>query len=178
MDEEINPYVAPQSAVLSSSANDADLPLASRWHRLGAILVDSLIMAAIVIPLQWITGTFQRNMAAAQRGMDTSLTLENFAWGLVGLGILVAVNWGPLQHGQTIGKRLLKIRVSNLDGSPCDRMQNIVWRMFPGQIAALIPYVRYVYGIVDCVMIFRSDKRTLHDFIAKTKVVDLRPQLG
>jgi uncharacterized RDD family membrane protein YckC len=35
-----------------------------------------------------------------------------------------------------------------------------------------------IITVIDVLMLFRSDKRMLHDMIAGTKVVDIRPRIG
>ena len=50
MNEEYNPYAAPKSSVLTAPVSNEGLPLASRWHRLVASFLDSLILGAIFMP--------------------------------------------------------------------------------------------------------------------------------
>lgn len=179
MNEEFNPYAAPQAAVLTAPLPDQELPLASRWHRLCASFLDSLILMAIFMPLQFLTGTFQREAARqAAGGSAFAFRPENALWAVVGLLVMIGINWNFLHNGQTIGKKALKIRIDNIDGGPCDRARIITRRIVALQVVYLIPVVNFLFMLIDTLMIFRSNKRTLHDEFARTKVVDLRSQLG
>ncbi len=62
------------------------------------------------------------------------------------------------------------------NGEAVSRNHIILRRMLPLQILALIPNnVGTVLVLIDSLFIFRSARNTLHDDIADTKVVDLRP---
>ncbi len=114
----------------------------------------------------------------AAGGSMFAFNAENILWSAAALFILVGINWIFLANGQTIGKRVLKLRIDRVEGGPCDRIRIITRRMVIMQILYLVPIVNFIFMIVDCLMIFRDNKRTLHDEIAGTKVVDLRPQFG
>lgn len=179
MNEEYNPYAAPKSSVLTASVPEEGLPLASRWHRLVASFLDSLILMVIFMPLQFLTGTFQREAARqAAGGSMFAFRPENMLWAAFGVILLVGINWNFLLHGQTIGKKALKIRIDRVEGGPCDRARIITRRIVAVHALYLIPGLNFLFMLVDCLMIFRSNKRTLHDEIAGTKVVDLRPRFG
>jgi len=179
MNEEYNPYAAPKSTVLTAPLPNEGLPLASRWHRLVASFLDSLILGVIFMPLQFLTGTYQREAARqAAGGSIFAFRPENMLWAAFGVILLVGINWNFLLNGQTIGKKALKLRIDNVEGGPCDRGRIITRRIVVVQVLYLIPVLNFIFMIVDCLMIFRSNKRTLHDEIAGTKVVDLRSQLG
>jgi uncharacterized RDD family membrane protein YckC len=178
MNEEFNPYAAPKSVVLTAPLPNQELPLASRWHRFVAAFLDSLILMAIFLPLQYLTGTFQREAARHAAGVSMfAFRPENILWTAAGLLIMVGINWNFLLNGQTIGKKVFKIRIDRVEGGPCDRARIITRRIVTMQILHLIPIINFIFILVDCLMIFRSNKRTLHDEFAGTKVVDLRSQL-
>lgn len=170
MSEPFNPYAPPQAnVILAASGNE--LPPASRWHRVLASLLDTIILMVAVLPLEWLAGSFGRMQNASL------FDLESVLWSAVSFGLWVLINWTPLLDGQTIGKRVLKIKVVRKDGSPCDRKHNILWRMLPIQVVVLVPVIGVLVVLADCFSIFRSSRYTLHDDVAVTKVVDLRSQL-
>jgi uncharacterized RDD family membrane protein YckC len=171
MSEPFNPYAPPQANVIPASVAGSELPPASRWHRLLASFLDTILLMLAVLPLEWLAGSFGRMQNASL------FNLESILWSAVSLGIWALINWAPLADGQTIGKRVLKIKVVRKDGSPCDRKHNILWRMLPIQVVVLVPVVGMLVALADCFSIFRSSRLTLHDDVAGTKVVDLRSQL-
>ena len=95
--------------------------------------------------------------------------------------ILLAVQvWLLATRGQTIGKRLIGLRVVKIDGSPAGIVN--AWLMREalvtviGMVAGFIPLIgpillRPAFHIVDWCLIFRDDQRCLHDTIAGTMVV-------
>ena len=179
MNEEYNPYAAPKSTVLTAPVPNEGLPLASRWHRFVASFLDALILSVVVLPLQYFAGAYQREAARQAAGASIfAFKPETLLWAALGVIVLIGINWNFLLNGQTIGKKALKLRIDNVEGGPCDRGRIITRRILVVQILHLIPVLNFIFMIVDCLMIFRSNKRTLHDEIAGTKVVDLRSQLG
>jgi len=77
-------------------------------------------------------------------------------------------------NGQTIGKKLLRIRVVTDEGEAVDiktMTMRSIFLLVSGINLPVIPEGMMVIYLVDSFMIFRKDKKTLHDQIAKTKVV-------
>ncbi|HRJ11572.1 MAG TPA: RDD family protein [Prosthecobacter sp.] len=177
MSTEFNPYAPPKTAELGAPvAQDTKRPLAARWRRIVAYLLESVIVTALIVPAQYFAGTFQREMERQESGGSSiGYHPEIVLWTAVALLFMVAINWNLLANGQTIGKLLLNIRIDRVEGGPCERGRIIFRRMVVMQIFYLIPVINIVFIILDSMlMIFRNDKRTLHDMIAGTKVVDMR----
>ena len=74
-------------------------------------------------------------------------------------------------RGQTIGKLVLGMRIVDLAGGKADFGKILLLRELPVWLANILPLVGVVYGVLDAIFIFRSDKRCLHDMIADTIVV-------
>ena len=96
------------------------------------------------------------------------------------LGLLVVQVWMLTTRGQSIGKRLMGIRVVRQDGSAAGIVYAWVLRELTitgiGIMASLIPFIgplllQPAFHITDWCMIFSDDQRCLHDRIAGTKVV-------
>ena len=154
------------------------LELAERGTRLGAKCVDGLtvlgallatgIVAAIGIP---VLAAFTRS------GVDRHFGLNVFALvaGLVGfLALLALITWNCLwlrRYGQTIGKRVLKIRIVRGNGGPAT-LGRIFWRRYlPMILLGSIPYLGFLITLADYLLIFRDSRKCLHDEIADTIVV-------
>ncbi|TDU70762.1 putative RDD family membrane protein YckC [Prosthecobacter fusiformis] len=162
---EINPYAPPQADLTPEVSSLLGQPLASPWIRLVAQLVDGLISAAVLLPLMYFSGYWAR--AAESVGQSF---VESLLWAPVQLAIMIGINWTFLLQGQTIGKKLLKVRIVRKDGSPIDRTRIITHRLLPVWVVSNIPVVNLAL-IADALCIFRAGRNTLHDDIADTKVV-------
>lgn len=162
-----NPYAPPSAPVSDSQVLDGGQELAGRGTRLAAAIIDGIILALIVWPYAMSTDYWTR---ATQDQVGTSELLQLSLVSLIGFLVL----HGYLLHksGQTIGKRLLGIRiVSASDGQLVSLGKIFGLRYVPIQIAGVIPVVGQILPLLDVLFIFREDRRCLHDFIAGTKVV-------
>jgi uncharacterized RDD family membrane protein YckC len=75
------------------------------------------------------------------------------------------------KNGQTIGKRIVGIKVVRTDFSRAT-LGRIFWlRNVVNAIPGAIPYVGNVYGLVDHLFIFGESRQCVHDKIADTVVV-------
>lgn len=78
------------------------------------------------------------------------------------------------QYGQTIGKKFMGIAIVTLDNRKPAFFPLIVQRYFSQWLMGMLPFVGLPLRLLDVLVIFRGDKRCLHDLIARTKVVDLK----
>lgn len=167
---DFNPYQAPGAHV--EDINDVDdMELAGRGTRLGAVLIDSLI---VLVPLLLAIIPVMMAAGAAGAGVDALGVgaIIAIAIGSIGFLALFAVNLVMLHRtGQTIGKRLLNVKIVRTDGSRAGLTRIFFLRMFvPGLIGGL-PFIGYVFSIVDPLFIFQESRRCVHDLIADTIVV-------
>ena len=176
MTDPFNPYAPPQSNILPASNPDEVQLLASPWRRLGANLLDTLILLVLFLPIMWFSGYFTRIMERAGKG--SSWSAEQLLWAAVGFGIMLAINWNHLGRGQTIGKGIMQLRIIRKNGTTAERSHIILKRILPLQLIAQLPVLGGLFAIVDALCIFRSRHNTIHDDIAATKVIDLRQQPG
>jgi uncharacterized RDD family membrane protein YckC len=77
-------------------------------------------------------------------------------------------------RGQTIGKRMMGIAIVTLDNQKPAFFPLIAQRYMTQWLLGMVPAVGPLLRLADILLIFRSDKRCLHDHIAKTKVIDLK----
>ena len=72
-----------------------------------------------------------------------------------------------LQNGQSIGKKMLNIKVVMSDGSKAS-LGRIFWvRNVVNGLLSIVP----LYGLIDVLFIFGMQRQCLHDKIADTIVV-------
>ncbi len=161
----INPYAPPRSLV--RDAEPEVLDLADRVQRLGAFVADAIAgFVMIYLPalaLLFATGALDDTAEIDGATLATAglLCLIGFAaWAFI-TALLVARN------GQTIGKRLLEIKVVRSDGSPAS-LGRIFWlRNVVSWLLGLIPF----YSIIDPLFIFGVRRQCIHDLVADTIVV-------
>ncbi|MCC2637716.1 MAG: hypothetical protein K0Q68_1435 [Moraxellaceae bacterium] len=164
-----NPYSAPTSQV-NDSAEPATGEMASRKDRLLAAIVDSIILMVLVLPFTWMLGFWE--LARSGGTLSLGLTVASLA---LGFGGYVLVNGVLLaRYGQTVGKRLLKIRIVSLQGEQLPLGKILLTRQLPVQVMSVLPGVGGLLAILDVLFIFRKDQRCLHDLIAQTQVVNCR----
>ena len=160
-----NPYAPPQ-AIVADIADPIDrLLLADRGTRLGAAILDGIIFAGMVyLPLVL---TLLAGGAAGEEG-EGVMALIGFA--LAGIG-LVAWIWLTvryvLRNGQSIAKKMTRIKVVRRDGSPVN-LGRIFWmRNVANGILSIIP----LYGLIEILFIFSESRQCIHDKLADTIVV-------
>lgn len=169
---EQNIYQAPQSEVTDDTAGVSQL--ASRWARLGAAILDGFLIAIVTIPILMALGIFETAIASAQSGEAMSLqyTLMSAVMGIAAFfllnGYLLA------KKGQTVGKKLVNIRITDMDGSQVSFGKLIGLRYVPFWGVGYIPIIGSILALVNVLFIFRSDKRCVHDLIAGTQVINAR----
>ncbi|MFK7992450.1 MAG: RDD family protein [Sandaracinaceae bacterium] len=145
--------------------DDADAPLASPQRRLAAVMLDG---ALGVVPLTLVAG-----LSRALR--SSPLMLYGLLAVLVLTLIVGGVNlWLLARHGQSIGKRLLGLRIVRTDGARATLARLLFARIVvPGALGA-IPFVGPLFALVDGALVFSDERKTLHDRIADTLVIDVR----
>jgi uncharacterized RDD family membrane protein YckC len=163
----VNPYAAPAARVLDVS-NEADQVLADRGTRLGAAIVDGLIIAG---PMILFAIMLPAMVARGSKPNVTVVGIVSIGFFLFFAGVLI-VNMVLLhRYGQTMAKRLFKIKIVRGDGSPCSLLRIIFARALPMSLLGAIPIAGPLISLLDPLLIFRDDYRCLHDHIADTLVI-------
>lgn len=167
-----NPYQPPATRDDARPVAPSDDRQASRGSRLLASFVDSLIIMAIVFPLQFAFGVFDHFP-----NIEPRTSWQGIAWSGFSFLCWFAIHGYFLKtRAQTIGKRMADIQIVNFDDDrPARLAQIVVWRHLPISLVAIVPYVGIWLTFVDCLFIFRSDHRCLHDHVARTRVVRWAP---
>jgi uncharacterized RDD family membrane protein YckC len=174
-----NPYAPPRADVGDRSSDDASGDLASRWQRLGASLFDGLPLLVAMIPLivGMVTSVLSSQTIAGADGTNPLAPfLSAGPLGVVSLvlvSVVLAIQWILLGvRGQTLGKLVAGIRVVRLDGSRASFVHTVVLRYWPFFIVSLVlGNAGNAVTALDSLLVFRRDRRCLHDLIAGTKVV-------
>jgi uncharacterized RDD family membrane protein YckC len=173
-----NQFAPPKSAVADVSDRDGTGELAERGSRLGAVFLDGIITGFWMIPAYVVAFAALAKApptgAAGRFALFGALAATGWLFyvGLIG----VFATWiytAVLVHrnGQTIGKKIIGIKVVRSDGSRAS-LGRIFWmRNVLNSIIAFIPLVGGLYGLADSLWIFGDKRRCLHDYIADTIVI-------
>jgi len=164
--------------------------LASRTRRLVATLIDMVLVPTLSVALVLITG--------ATEDAEDYLSLAGLALSILGLSVVAYLLLNGIslwRHGQTLGKRLLKIALAQpnkMDTGSGNTKIPALWRLvclralfFP--ILFFIPFLVlappftafWIISAIACVdqlFIFTKNRRTLHDLLSGTIVVKVTNQ--
>lgn len=140
--------------------------LAGRGARLGAFLLDVLIVLAIAVPV-----SVGLDLVEGLMDQDAGALVRTTAVGIIAYAI---VNGYPLaQRGQTLGKMAVGVRiVSARTGAIVPLWNSLGVRYALVQIIIQIPVAGVVFALADALCIFGERRRCLHDFLAGTEVVE------
>jgi uncharacterized RDD family membrane protein YckC len=98
-------------------------------------------------------------------GPGTTITvLALIVWSIV-------TTWLVATNGQSIGKRLVGIKVVRTDGSRASFARIFLLRNVVNSLPNFLPYVGWLYQLIDPMLIYQESRQCLHDRIADTIVV-------
>jgi uncharacterized RDD family membrane protein YckC len=167
-----NPYRPPTAAVAETGA--VGLVLAGRGTRLGAVILDAVIPSVMIYTPLLLTGFYALFTAIITR--QPLVWVAGMAIGAAVAGVMFLL-WAVLtiifvnRNGQTVGKKLIGIKVVRKDGRKAG-IGRIFWlRNVVNALPAFIPFVGLIYWLVDSLFIFGEARQCLHDKIADTIVV-------
>lgn len=131
-------------------------------------MVDAFIQLAIGGPALLLSGYWQRALAGeVSFGETLLLAVGGIAIFLLLHGYLLAT------AGQTIGKRIVGTRIVNVSDERIPKFLTLVGARYGSTwLLGSIPGVGNLYALVDVLLVFRDDRRCVHDLIAGTKVIN------
>lgn len=143
--------------------------LATRTSRLFAALIDGGLAVALMLPLaasaESSYGDYYIDPYAGSSAMSMPLVLALFALAAIQMTLIAT-------KGQSIGKAFMGIRIVKVDDESAPGFfKGVFMRGAVGAVIGQIPFVGFIYGLVDCLAIFSENRRCLHDMIAGTKVI-------
>jgi uncharacterized RDD family membrane protein YckC len=158
-------------------------PLAEFWERLVAYLLDRLIIIAVLLIPVGIGAfilfrrLFDQMNVAAQTNTEPDLT--GFLLGYLlfiacasALQLLATFCYEVLYQsrtGQTVGKRVMKIRVERVDGEPLTVAAALRRWLVQDPVALVVPFFGWLDGLWQ--LWDKPFRQCLHDKVAKTVVV-------
>jgi uncharacterized RDD family membrane protein YckC len=153
------------------------LPFASFGKRLLAAIVDAAICTAILVVPSALGALAIVNGVGTNANGDvdrvTSGGLLAFGIAAIVLGIAALLLYEPLLtartgegNGQTVGKRVAGVRITDRQGGPITAGQAWGRSLFKGFVSDSFCYLGYLW------MLWDGQKQTWHDKVASTYVLD------
>lgn len=175
----LNPYRPPAAPLQAGPASEQ--PLAPRWHRLLAYLLDSLLVIAAWGFTGWAVARWTGFDPSAPSGnaevpsdlMQAILQPGAIPDQVLGFAVFLLLQ-GPLLflRQQTLGKAVLGLRIVDISGRKAGFARIVLTRELPLWLLGVLP-LGAVAGLLEQLLILRKDRRCLHDHVAGTKVVKL-----
>lgn len=122
------------------------------WIRLGANLLDGLLITIAVFIIGALIGL-------NADGRESYQGIINLLYSL-----LLPVLW----YGYTVGKRICGVRIAKMDGSKVGIGTMLLRTIVSGFVYVITLGIGLIVSLF--MVVFRQDKRSLHDMIANTYV--------
>lgn len=163
-----NPYAAPQADLTIQRAPE-DAELASLGERLGAAVIDAIIMLVVVIvpTIMFYGGWSEWIDSASSESFAFTLASTTFSY----LMYVVVNGYLLAKNGQSVGKKMLDIKIVRIDGSRASFVRLVGVRALFENALLLIPVVDIWLWIINVLFIFRRSRKCLHDTVADTIVI-------
>jgi uncharacterized RDD family membrane protein YckC len=171
-DESYNPYAAP---VVTDVAEDFTVTdeLASRWARLGGALIDGILLLPFAVAsVLMIPFLASADLLFIENTIASTLVFEVMPMVSTSIGYLIINGYLLAKHGQTVGKLIVGTRIVDQHTNRILPLMPLFAKRFLFiQALALIPVIGNFTGLIDALLIFRENRRCLHDEFAGTKVI-------
>ena len=185
MSEE-NPYTPPVNQVEDppiQSAVPSSHNYASLGERFVGALIDGLIMTPLVLVIGMGYALITPIMSEPQKALDPfSMGAKGYGFGetllvaVLGMAAYIGIQWTFwASTGQSIGKKVIKTQVVNLDGSQATAKTIAFKRYAIMGLIGNVPVAGMLVSLIGVLLIFRRDRNCLHDDIAKTRVIKFAP---
>ncbi|MFY9469877.1 MAG: RDD family protein, partial [Solirubrobacterales bacterium] len=157
------PVVTGPEGVVAAAPLDAPVYKLAQWsQRVVASIVDGVIMGLAVTALLKVLGSSSAEPGGALSSADLPMTLAI----VIAVSAVYLAGMTTYNNGQTIGKKISKIRTVREDGRPVE----LGWALFRETFAKTI--LGFIYAPVDAIWpLPDKQNRALHDMIVKSRVV-------
>ena len=161
-----NRFAPPRATVTDLPPTGAGHALAGRGARLAAAMLDGFLVSILTVPIMIATGV---SLFAA----DTPPSFWTLLLAMSPGYVVAAVVQGWFLHvgGQTLGKKIMGLRIVRADGSRAGFARLFFLRAGLAIGVGFIPLLGALVSLVDMLLIFRDSRQCLHDQVADTIVV-------
>ena len=175
--EEVLEGAPSESVAVEPEEEKAASPYKGAWSRLGAFVIDMLVLLVIYFILNKTLGSGSTDITAEVNSQDTMV-----AGILLGIMFIYLVGFWSWR-GQTLGKRLVGARIVKADGSRAGVIRLFV-RFLVFMVYFIVLYLASAY-VAPALAIFlaflivlsvgiMARKRGIHDIVAGTVVINTR----
>jgi uncharacterized RDD family membrane protein YckC len=166
----VNPFTPPAATLDAPPLPDANVTLADRGTRFAAVFLDGLTALPAAV-LAWITVFLLGADKTGNAPVPAAAIALGASAGLYILGLGIYQLYLLSTRGQSLGKRWMGIKIVLLSGAAPGFTHAVLLRVFVNGLISGVPYLGGIYGLVDVLLIFREDRRCIHDMLAGTRVV-------
>lgn len=179
-----NPYAASATRLARGASERGDVVLASRFKRLVARFIDSLLHAFLFflciyfVPSSWnrymgeLTNPAEPTMSDIYQPLLVAydLSFSSLFEFLLSIAIVFLIQGYFLAHyGQTIGKMALNVKIVDQDSHEKPSLTRLfVVRECGMSVISILP----ILSLIDVLSIFGPGRKCLHDYWSQTKVVN------
>lgn len=178
----VNPYATPaiDPTPVTVPGEGSPLVLATLGERFAGALIDGLIgWVGLLLSIPIWNVLFALGDIGSAGNLVKVGPAISIAVGLVAFVLIMAVQYVPLkQNGQTWGKKVMKTRIVTMKGEQPTIIDLVFKRYASFQLIGLMPVVGGLYSLFNVLLVFRKDRRCLHDLIAGTQVVKVAVSLA
>lgn len=133
------------------------------------VVPTGLLFAAAAIAFGFVVGARQFPVTPFPTWM--MLVVVSLSVALISVVQLMLVS----HNGQSIGKRVMNLRVVMLNGERVGVWRVLLLRNLAPLLLGSIPFVGFVFRIANVAALFSDGNRTIHDRFAGTKVIAVTP---
>ena len=154
--------------------------LAGRFRRLVATLIDAILVPSLTLVLVMMAGVVEDAEDYTNIGLMIVWVLL-----LAVASYLLLNGYGLWRRGQTLGKQLMGVAIvssAETGDGQYGRTPAPLWKLicvralfFPLLFLTVVPWIAAL-PIIDQLLIFRKNRRCLHDLVCGTVVVRLGPR--
>lgn len=177
-DEDVYRPPASRIAVVEQAVHE--LEPATRWSRFAAAFVDGALMWGLIVSIAFLIGRWDEYLSML-RGESADGFLQQVFWAAVGFAMFLILHGYPLaMWGQTWGKRLLGIRIVDMQGRHVSFVHLLTMRYgirdltFFALSFVPVSFLLPLANLLNLMLIFGEERRCGHDLIAGTQVIRVR----
>lgn len=173
-----NPYQSPNIvAEAKPKVSQKKLILASLWHRFAGAFIDSVLLAIVILPLSFLLALPGVNaLFPMGETPEFNIVFLTVAFVIGQAAFLMIQGYLLATRGQTVGKYVVKTQILDENTNQVPEFFGLYFKRY--LILAVVAYIPLIGGyvsLVDALLIFRQNRKCMHDDIAGTKVVLYRP---